>query len=215
MAPVICGWEFFPKWKGAVSGVIVAGFGFGSFIFGFISIAIANPDGEKPDHPVPGGKIFSPTSPVSSNAPKMIRINAAIWAGLLFISLFMMNKKKKAQVPHGILDTPSDSERKINRSDDPRLTQTSRRGQNNIEIYEPHLSEAFRDYRLYYIWVLILLSSSYPYFIAANFKTYEEIDLHDDRFITLVGSLGAVTNGLSRGVWATLQDLFGFKIVFM
>ena len=30
--------------KGVVSGIIIGGFGFGAFIFGFISTAIANPD---------------------------------------------------------------------------------------------------------------------------------------------------------------------------
>ena len=75
MAPVICGWEYFPNRKGIVSGLIVAGFGFGSFIFSFISIYVANPDGEEATFEVAGGKIFGPDSSVSHNAPRMIRIN--------------------------------------------------------------------------------------------------------------------------------------------
>jgi OFA family oxalate/formate antiporter-like MFS transporter len=42
--PITCGWEWFPDSKGLVSGCVVAGYGFGAFIFGFISTAIANPD---------------------------------------------------------------------------------------------------------------------------------------------------------------------------
>lgn len=53
----------------------MAGFGFGSFIFGFISIAIANPDRLAPDIEVAGGKIFGPDSEVALRAPRMLRIN--------------------------------------------------------------------------------------------------------------------------------------------
>jgi OFA family oxalate/formate antiporter-like MFS transporter len=45
--PVMCGWEWFPNNKGLVSGTVVAGYGFGAFIFGFVSTAIANPDNLK------------------------------------------------------------------------------------------------------------------------------------------------------------------------
>mmetsp|Transcript_7399 Transcript_7399/g.8359 ORF Transcript_7399/g.8359 Transcript_7399/m.8359 type:complete len:178 (-) Transcript_7399:135-668(-) len=72
-----------------------------------------------------------------------------------------------------------------------------------------------RDYRSYFLWVMVILSSSYPYYIASNFKTYEQRDLHDDRFITLVGSLGAVMNGVSRGFWSTLMDYIGFKATYL
>jgi MFS family permease len=44
--PIMCGWEHLPSRKGLVSGLIIGGFGFGAFIFGFISTAIANPANE-------------------------------------------------------------------------------------------------------------------------------------------------------------------------
>jgi MFS transporter, OFA family, oxalate/formate antiporter len=55
----------------------------------------------------------------------------------------------------------------------------------------------------------------YPYYIASNFKSYEEQDVNAESFITVVGSLGAVTNGLSRGVWSSIQDKIGFRIVYI
>lgn len=83
------------------------------------------------------------------------------------------------------------------------------------KIIEPGFMESFKDYRTFYLWIMIILTSSYPFYIASNFKSYEQQDLNDDSFITLVGSLGAVMNGLSRGFWATLQDFFGFKKVYL
>jgi len=84
-----------------------------------------------------------------------------------------------------------------------------------IEIIEPSLKSSLQDYRTWYIWVMIVLSSSYPYYIASNFKIYEEIDVSAETFITVVGSIGAVVNGLSRGMWSAIQDKVGFKIVYM
>ena len=36
----------------------------------------------------------------------------------------------------------------------------------------------------------------------------------DDKFLTLVGSIGSVANGLSRIVWGPLQDKIGFKTIY-
>ena len=48
--PIMCGWEWFPENKAIVSGLILSGFGFGSFIFGFITTDIVNPNDLRPDY---------------------------------------------------------------------------------------------------------------------------------------------------------------------
>ena len=40
---LICAWLYFPNNKGFVSGLIVAGFGFGSFLFNFVCLNTVNP----------------------------------------------------------------------------------------------------------------------------------------------------------------------------
>ena len=45
--PIMSGWEWFPNNKATVTGLIVAGYGFGAFIFGFVTTAIVNPQNEK------------------------------------------------------------------------------------------------------------------------------------------------------------------------
>lgn len=39
-----------------MSGIIIGGFGFGTFIFGFISTSIVNPNNEKAETVLPGDK---------------------------------------------------------------------------------------------------------------------------------------------------------------
>jgi hypothetical protein len=40
----MCAWEWFPKRKGMVTGIIVAMIGLGSVLFFFISTKVVNPD---------------------------------------------------------------------------------------------------------------------------------------------------------------------------
>ena len=125
-----------------------------------------------------------------------------------------MRRKAKPKKPYTILSSISDNNKSFSPEQYSPVNESTSTNL-DIQIVEPTFKEAFQDYRTFYIWVMIVFSSSYPYFIASNFKTYEQRDIHDDRFITLVGSLGAIVNGLSRSFWATLLDFFGFKIVFM
>ena len=56
---LILGWEHYPERKGMVSGLVVGGFGFGSFMFGFVALAIVNPEDKEPDLATLGGKLFT------------------------------------------------------------------------------------------------------------------------------------------------------------
>merc|ERR1712025_894361 len=75
--PIICGWEWFPNNKGLVSGLIVGGYWFGAFIFGFISTALCNPDNFKPDKTTK----FYPES-VGDKWVSTLRIMNIMWLGL-------------------------------------------------------------------------------------------------------------------------------------
>jgi OFA family oxalate/formate antiporter-like MFS transporter len=72
LVPVTCSWQYFPNRKGLVTGIIVGGFGFGSFIFSFLSTAIINPDNLKPDLLVDGMRIFTQAE-IVDRTPYMLR----------------------------------------------------------------------------------------------------------------------------------------------
>ena len=78
----MCGWEWFPNNKGFVSGIIVAGFGFGAFIFGFISTFIVNPYNLQIDKKNGG---YFPKQ-VSDNIPLMYKLLLFVWAIFVLIA---------------------------------------------------------------------------------------------------------------------------------
>ena len=92
--PIMCGWEWFPDNKGLVSGLVVGGYGFGAFIFGFITTAIANPDDLKVEVPKDGTGITDKLFPksVGEEVPHMYRICLIIWVVLGLISVAGVNR---------------------------------------------------------------------------------------------------------------------------
>ena len=82
----IC-YDYFPEKKGMVSGVIIGGFGFGSFLFNFISTALINPDNLSPVHGIYPKE-------VTDNVPNALRVFAIIWASLAVTSINLLRPKK-------------------------------------------------------------------------------------------------------------------------
>lgn len=89
--PIICAWEWFPNRKGLISGLVIGAFGFGAFLFGFLSTAIVNPDNKPPGH-VEGtpDKLFP--KDVAEKVPEMFRTCLMAWSLLAFISIALVTR---------------------------------------------------------------------------------------------------------------------------
>ena len=53
----------------------------------------------------------------------------------------------------------------------------------------------------------------YGYYIINSFKSYGAAYITDDKFLTLIGSVGALSNGVFRVFWSSLLDYFPFRKV--
>lgn len=90
-APLMCAWEWFGKLKGMCSGIILAGFGLGTFFFGPLAAAIVNPHDEKREiDPVSGEMYFS--RDVSERVPVMLMTCTIIWSFFALIGLFTIQR---------------------------------------------------------------------------------------------------------------------------
>ena len=87
--PIMSAWEWFGDRKGLATGLIIGGFGFGVFIFSFITTAIANPENvAEVEDPVSGYKYFGPE--VADRVPKMYQICVVIWSCLLTTGIILI-----------------------------------------------------------------------------------------------------------------------------
>ncbi len=61
---------------------------------------------------------------------------------------------------------------------------------------------------------LFIIIIVYGYFLINAFKIYGQRNKFDDKYLTMVGSMGALFNSGFRLVWALLIDHFSFKAVY-
>lgn len=94
MVPLICGWEWYPERKGIVTGLIVGGYGFGSFIFANVSTSLVNPHGVQADVYDAKNDVTYFGDEVADRVPYMIRTLAFIWAVFVLIAICMISRKE-------------------------------------------------------------------------------------------------------------------------
>lgn len=51
--------------------------------------------------------------------------------------------------------------------------------------------------------------------LNGNFKTYVKKTIDDDKFLTLIGTIGSIGNGLSRFLWNLMFLKTGYKTVIL
>ena len=51
-------------------------------------------------------------------------------------------------------------------------------------------------------------------YMASVYKMVAQ-DTLSDKSLTLIGAVGSMCNGSSRFVWAALQDIYGFKNIYV
>lgn len=62
---------------------------------------------------------------------------------------------------------------------------------------------------------MILTSIPFGAFVAFNYKEYGETLTQDDELITIIGSLGALSNSASRIFWCWLFDKYSWKTIML
>ena len=88
--PLMAGWEWFPDRKGMVSGIIIGGFGFGSFIFGLIAMELVNPENKDPIKVQDGDPLFE--KEIAERVPFMLRTLCLIWVILISLGILMIRR---------------------------------------------------------------------------------------------------------------------------
>lgn len=89
--PIICAWEWFPERKGMISGIIIGAFGFGAFLFGFITTEIVNPEDEDVRLDPINKEKYVPKY-VADRVPEMFYLCIMMWSILLFLGAMCVSR---------------------------------------------------------------------------------------------------------------------------
>mmetsp|Transcript_37153 Transcript_37153/g.45359 ORF Transcript_37153/g.45359 Transcript_37153/m.45359 type:complete len:299 (-) Transcript_37153:255-1151(-) len=183
-APLACGWEWLPERKGLVTGTILGAFGFGAFFFSFLSQAVVNPENSPAEKQPDGTLIYTPE--IASRVPKLMFTLAACFAALGLISVLLVRSN------------PAYREEKI-----------------ATDLSQLTIKEALRE-RQYWVLCAMDFLTIFPLFYMAS--VYKAMGMQmggfDDSFLTVIGSVGSLANGLSRVGWGAMQDRTGFRPIY-
>lgn len=181
---MIVSWSHFPEYKGRVTGIILTGFGLGSAIFNIVLTELVNPDNLQANKYIDGEVYFEKL--VSDRFMNSLRILALIYLGLIVISLFLIENTSVSQAQNTNILT-----------------------QSNVEPIE--FKSLISTLNFWKISLMVFCSISAGFYIVGNYKTFGKDFIKDDRFLALVGSFGALIDGILRIFWGALLDSTSFK----
>ena len=185
---MIVSWSHFPDHKGRVTGIILTGFGFGSAIFNILLTELVNPNNIQANLFIDHEVYFE--KPVSDNFTTSLRILSIIYLGLTIISLLLIDNTTVSHVQN------TDS-----------ITQSE---------HEPiKFTSLISTINFWKISLMVFCSISAGFYIVGNYKTFGQTFIDDDKFLALVGSFGALTDGVSRPFWGAFLDWTSFKKAYV
>lgn len=201
MASIIAAQKWYPASKGILTGVIVAGFGFGGLIFTNLQTWYINPNNIAPNEST---GYFS--SEVHSKVPTLF-----LYMGIIFTV---------AQTVGCLLAFPpptSPAECSAQQSPTPSAGQ----GQPATTIYNDDTLPAIRNsmsafnYKIFYIiGLMMMLVAPGVIFVNSLGKRFGQSFISDDRYLATVVAVAAVANATGRLTWGYLSDKFSFSTCF-
>jgi MFS transporter, OFA family, oxalate/formate antiporter len=214
IAPLSCGYKHLPDRKGLVSGLIVGGFGTGSFVFNVVATQWVNPENEK----VPDGEDYYPSDgDVAQAIPGMYKLLAAAYLvlGLLGSSL-LSDPEEEVPLPivvtKGLQDIAESDE--VEEEEEGAVSTTPLIPSSKSEaVKDLSTREMMRTLDFYILICCFFCSGMGGMFLSATYKNFADVPEHlkdqGDHFFTYVGSIGSICNGLSRVFWGVLADKIG------
>jgi hypothetical protein len=89
--PVVCGWEYFPEYKGRVSGLNMCAYGISGFFLNLIVLALVNPKSEEALICVTKDLCYFEKN-IALSVPTMLRNLCCIFAGLTFVAVLFISR---------------------------------------------------------------------------------------------------------------------------
>jgi OFA family oxalate/formate antiporter-like MFS transporter len=174
VCPIATAAAWFPDKKGMISGIAVAGFGAGSFIFNYLVDWFA-----------------------AISIPIMYILLGIIYIAFILIGAMTMIRPPEGWLPEGFVP--------------PTPTETSSEGM--IDFTQ---KEMVSKYQFWLLWGSYILGCMPGLLVIGTYKTFANSNtafpIHGlGSLLILVGSIGALFNGLGRISWGKVSDILNYK----
>ncbi|XP_033118248.1 uncharacterized MFS-type transporter YhjX-like [Anneissia japonica] len=234
VSPLVCALKWFPEKTGLVSGIIVAGFGGGAFIFNFVQTSYINPSNLSPNSSEPGypdEKYFSEPS-VLDKVPSVFLLLGFTYAVMQLIGSNLIGNPPVKDV-YAAIDSQYNDETKLTleETDDENTDDDIAKSEKNtsrspidfpdegeypkVDVRSSGLElqprEIIKTGAFWNLWFTFLVNGQAIVFISTLWKAFGQTFISDDHFLTYVGSFSAICNALGRIFWGQLADTFSYK----
>lgn len=192
MTPMSNGFGWFPNRKGLVAGVILAGFGIGTFVFNMAQTAYVNPDNLSP----PKGGYFTQDT-ILNNVPHLFTFLGTIYASMQFIGCCLLFKPP-SPYDQGARDSAIADERPILAG----------------ELPEMSFRKAIRSREFIVLFLVFGITNQGVLFVNSMLKEYGQQFIADDLYLAWTGSMASIANSLGRLGWGMAIDRYSFTQCF-
>lgn len=187
-APLVTLMGWLPNNKGLASGIVVGGFGMGSFLFSFVQKAWVNPSGLAPDLNVNGEMYYSADSPVLDNVPSLF-----LCLALCYFTMQVLGVALLYPAPDTLIlsrKSFADSTRQFS------------------------ASQMVRTRTFWIIAGCFFFNQQVNIFFSSFEQVFGTSLLSgglSDSFLTVMAACASLCNGAGRIVWGSLSDKYSFK----
>lgn len=214
MTPMSNGFGWFPHRKGLVAGVILAGFGIGTFVFNMAQTAFVNPNNLSP--PPNAGGYFT-QEPILNRVPLLFVFLGTIYASMQFVGCCLMFKPPSANLNDCINKAELHDERPLLASPDEIGTGgagSSGGGGGSLPISHMPFRKAIRTREFLVLFTVFGVTNQGVLFVNSMLKEYAQLFINDDMYLAWAGSMASIANSLGRLFWGLAIDRYSFTQCF-
>lgn len=222
--PISSAVQWLPHRQGVVSGIIVAGFGCGPFVFGWLSSHLANPYHDEVEKQGVDTSYFAPNSAVVANVPHMYRSLGAIYCVVMLCGALLIaeppilgpNLQETKSLPTKDLEYNRLHEAhngQLNHFEQGTTLNDSGHGETeDVEDGESDEKESCDMIKSPICWHLalcIVLTGVGGLYLAVVFKVFAQEYFSSDLYLSVVISTASLFNALGRVFWGFMSDKIG------
>ncbi|GMI01998.1 hypothetical protein TrVE_jg11494 [Triparma verrucosa] len=208
LPPMSLGYKHLPKRKGFVSGLIVGGFGAGSFIFNFVVTGIVNPEGKEVNDGGPDDGYYTDEA-ILDRVPTMYRVLGVCYLVIGLTGAFCQVEPSGKGCGGGSEEESLLAVADGDAASGDKAEKAKAGGEEKDELTGKTTSEMIHDPLSFVLMSSLFCTAVGGMYMSATYKSFGEEYLKSDVFFATVGSAGAVFNGGCRVLWGMLADRIG------
>lgn len=207
------GW-FKHNQRGFVAGTILAGFGFGTFIFSLIQTTFVNPNNLSP-----GASKYFEQEDILKQVPGLFLFIGSIYGIIQLVGCSLLFKPPTGPDSYLGYDIDSRAGTSCHDEDDEDLdanedSRIKNSDEHSLVEIKMSLREAISSRKFKVLTVVYGTMTQGVLFINAMLKVYGQTYIEDDLYLAWVSSMGSIANGLGRYFWGLMMDRYNFSFAF-